>query len=115
MDAVLEQRRAGGDDDEAGDQVGEDRAGDRLAFLVGQVLLARAALDHRRLQVQLHVGGDRRAGGRDHQQQVGRAGLDFRRDDRLAHFAPVGMGEDRRDRVGEEGIVSQMNVRSAER
>ena len=34
MDAVREQRGAGRDDDEGGDDVGEDGAGDRLAFLV---------------------------------------------------------------------------------
>ena len=34
---------------------------DRLAFLVAQLVLAHAALDDRRLQVQLHVWGDRRA------------------------------------------------------
>ena len=33
VDAVCEQRRAGGDDDEGGDQVGEDGARDGLAFL----------------------------------------------------------------------------------
>ena len=75
---------------------------DRLALLARELVLAHAALDHRRLQVELHVGRDRRAGGRDEQQQVGRVRLDVGHDERLADVAPVRVGEDRRDRVGEE-------------
>ena len=85
-----------------GDHVGEDRAGDRLAFLVWQLVLAHAALDHRRLQVELHVRGDRRAGGGDQQQQEGGVGVQLGHDERFADRAPVRVREDRRDRVGEE-------------
>ena len=67
MPCVVE-RGGGGDDDEGGDDVGEDRPGDRLALLVRELVLARAALDGRRLQVELHVGGDGRAGGGDDEQ-----------------------------------------------
>ena len=102
VDAVLVERCSGGDDDdERGDEVGEDRAGDRLALLVGEVLFEGAALDGRRLQVELHVGRDRRAGGGDDQQQVRRVVLEVG-DEAVGDLAPVRVGEDRRDRVGEE-------------
>ena len=103
MHAVGEQRRARGDDDERRDQVGEQRPRDRLAFLVHELLLAHAALDYRRLQVELHVGGDRGARCGDEDHDVGRARVQLRVDDRLAHFLPVGVREDGGEGIGEEG------------
>ena len=102
MHAVREQRRTCGDDDEGRHQVREDRAGDRLAFLARELVLARSALDDSRLQVQLHVGGDRRSRGGDHEQQIRGARVQMRRHDRLADGAPVRVREDGGNRVGEE-------------
>ena len=103
VDAADVEGRAGGDDDEGGDEVGEDRPADRLARLGLQVGLGRPALDRRRLQVELHVGGDRRPRHRDEEEQEGGARVQLRDDQRVADLAPVGVGEDRRDRIGEEG------------
>ncbi len=47
-------------------------------------------------------GRDRGACGGDEEEQVARVRLDVRRNDRVAHRAPTGMGQDRGDRIGEE-------------
>ena len=49
-------RRRGGDDDEDRDDVGPDRAADRVGLLERQLVLADALLGHRAGQVELHVG-----------------------------------------------------------
>ena len=55
---------------------------------LAQLVLAHAALDHRRLQVELHVGGDRRADGGDQQQQEGRVGVQVGTTSGLARRRP---------------------------
>jgi hypothetical protein len=63
--AVKVESCAGGDDDEAGDEVGEDRPGGDLGSLGGQVLGAESLFNNRRLDVELHERSDRGAGGGD--------------------------------------------------
>src|SRR5262249_40171789 len=50
--------RAGGNEEEARDGGGEDRAGRNLSAFGVELVWADAALDHGRLHVELHEGGD---------------------------------------------------------
>jgi hypothetical protein len=92
---------AGGDDDEAGHEVGEERAGHRVALLAPELLGRYPAFDDRRLEIELHVGRDRRPGRGDQEQQVAAVGVDLRRHDRVGDAPPVRMGEHGRDGIGE--------------
>ena len=98
--AVRPQGRRGGDHDEGGDRVGQDRAERdveprRAQVLGGEALVGAVGLDER-----LPPRRDRRPDRADDREQVGRGDLSVRRDQVLGALSPVGLGEDRRDDVG---------------
>ena len=94
-------RRGVGDDHEPGDDDAENRADNDVGAHVPQIARPRALLDDRRLQKELHVGGDRRADQADDRHEKPGFRRE-RRDERAVNDgAPIGLRLDARHDVAQ--------------
>ena len=93
----------GGDHHARSDEVGPHRSEDRVGSGGAELLDIDPFLGDRRLQVELHVGGDGGADDRDEQEHLRpRYAAEARARQRRGDLRPVRLGEERRCDVGEE-------------
>ena len=95
-------RRGGRDDDEYADQVGEDRAADRVHPFLAVVSRADAFVGDRGSNIKLHVRGDGRADQGHREQEERLAAGEVRPDELARRLGQVRAGQHGGDRVGQE-------------